>query len=84
MRSVAPPHSDRMGVSAIVSCSLVMFIDDSDAAVKLGGLDFVRSRHGDDGRNVWRWYSRRDVATMPPIEWPMMMMDVPLGYRESM
>jgi hypothetical protein len=27
---------------------------------------------------------RRDVATTPPIEWPMIMMDVPLGYRESM
>jgi hypothetical protein len=22
---------------------------------------------------------RRDVATIPPIEWPMTMMDVPVG-----
>ena len=27
---------------------------------------------------------RRDVATMPPIEWPMTMMDVSGGYSESM
>jgi hypothetical protein len=26
----------------------------------------------------------RDVATTPPMEWPMTMMEVPLGYRESM
>ena len=27
---------------------------------------------------------RSEVATMPPIEWPMMMMDVSGGYNESM
>ena len=27
---------------------------------------------------------RSDVATIPPIEWPMMMMDVSGRYNESM
>ena len=27
---------------------------------------------------------RREVATMPPMEWPMTMTDVFFGYRESM
>ena len=35
-----------------------MLIDGSDAAVESGGRNFVRSRHGDDGRNVWRWEER--------------------------
>jgi hypothetical protein len=27
---------------------------------------------------------RRDVPTIPPIEWPMIMMEVPGGYSERM
>jgi hypothetical protein len=27
---------------------------------------------------------RREVATTPPMEWPMMMMEVFAGYKERM
>ena len=27
---------------------------------------------------------RNEVATTPPIEWPMTMMDVSVGYNKSM
>lgn len=61
---------------------LVVVIDGSDEALESCWRESVRRRRGDgrDGDGE----SRSDVATMPPIEWPMSTMGVSGGCSESM